>query len=446
MACPHVSGVAALLVSYFGGQGFTVDMLKKRLLDGARKDVLSATAQIGPLIDALGAFSAGKTTPPAAPEDAVYSSIGNRINASFKVTADDGGDAAFGYMLLASRSRESLESLSDPRSIPEDVFHSETLVGNLKAGEEMTASLGALDFETEYHVGIIGFDYAQNYSGISEISEIRTAANSSPVIRCLSDKDTLSLKAHETAAVPFEIYDPEGEEITVSFSKGSSASSLEKNGERNWTLNINARMAKAGEYEDRISASDPFGKESSYSFRYEILPNHAPEVKQTIGNIYSESKTFEHVLEMNDFFYDSDGESLSYSVDGGGKTVASAELDGSSLKISVKGYGLCRFTVTASDARNASCSQTFSLMSKNPDNPVEMYPAPVTDYLTIRTGLPAETYVSVKSLSDAVVHESLSTVSAFEPKVIDLRACAPGRYKVNVTVGGKEYNRIIAKI
>ena len=40
MACPHVSGVAALLVSCYGGPGFTNDMLKERLLNGANPDFL----------------------------------------------------------------------------------------------------------------------------------------------------------------------------------------------------------------------------------------------------------------------------------------------------------------------------------------------------------------------------------------------------------------------
>lgn len=36
MACPHVSGVAALIVSKYGGQGFTMSDLKNRLLTGTR--------------------------------------------------------------------------------------------------------------------------------------------------------------------------------------------------------------------------------------------------------------------------------------------------------------------------------------------------------------------------------------------------------------------------
>lgn len=36
MACPHVSGVAALIISYFGKQGFTTDDLKQRLLNAVK--------------------------------------------------------------------------------------------------------------------------------------------------------------------------------------------------------------------------------------------------------------------------------------------------------------------------------------------------------------------------------------------------------------------------
>ena len=41
MACPHVSGVAALIVSHFGGPGFTNDMLKAKLLGSANKSAVS---------------------------------------------------------------------------------------------------------------------------------------------------------------------------------------------------------------------------------------------------------------------------------------------------------------------------------------------------------------------------------------------------------------------
>lgn len=56
MACPHVSGAAALLVSYYGGRGFTNEMLEERLLKGANKNIVPENSQVGPLLDVYGAF------------------------------------------------------------------------------------------------------------------------------------------------------------------------------------------------------------------------------------------------------------------------------------------------------------------------------------------------------------------------------------------------------
>ncbi len=55
-ACPHVSGVAALLVSHFGGPGFTNEELLDKLLYGADYSVTSESDNIGPKLNAYGSF------------------------------------------------------------------------------------------------------------------------------------------------------------------------------------------------------------------------------------------------------------------------------------------------------------------------------------------------------------------------------------------------------
>lgn len=56
MACPHASGVAALLVSYYGGPGFTADECKNYLMSGAQTMTQSTSTPIGKRVDALAAF------------------------------------------------------------------------------------------------------------------------------------------------------------------------------------------------------------------------------------------------------------------------------------------------------------------------------------------------------------------------------------------------------
>lgn len=58
MACPHASGVAALIVSYYGGDGFTADQAKEILFGGLGSPIGGSTP-IGRKINALESFNYG---------------------------------------------------------------------------------------------------------------------------------------------------------------------------------------------------------------------------------------------------------------------------------------------------------------------------------------------------------------------------------------------------
>ena len=58
MASPHAAGVAALIVSYFGGQGFTNTMLKRAMINGSDPNAINRQGRAaGGKLDALGSFN-----------------------------------------------------------------------------------------------------------------------------------------------------------------------------------------------------------------------------------------------------------------------------------------------------------------------------------------------------------------------------------------------------
>lgn len=96
MACPHVSGVAALIVSEYGKPGFTAQECRDRLMRAYRPigglvgDRYSELMGVG-LVDAALAFAEDSGVAPQAPGSPAASASGNEITFTWSVPADSNG-------------------------------------------------------------------------------------------------------------------------------------------------------------------------------------------------------------------------------------------------------------------------------------------------------------------------------------------------------------------
>lgn len=444
MACPHVSGVAALVVSFRGGQGFTNTDLVNALIGGANSSRVKPGAKIGSLVDALGAVTYGLDNVPAAVSGGyVASPVSNSIDLSFNVTVDGKySTRAYGYKVFVSEERASIEGLNPSSELPEGVTAVDVLVGDVEAGAPVSVRVEGLKFDTDYYVAVAGYNYHRKYSALSAVKPVKTLANNPPEI---SYDKTLSLnvKAHETLRIPFEISDPDGHTVSIEYENGSAADAFDV--ETN-TLIITGSAADPGSYTFKITASDPYGLSESVSLTYTIAENHAPVKVKDIDNILMEGRGKQFSLDVDEYISDPDGETLRFEFSVSDPAVVHiVQSDGKFIGTALK-YGLVTVTATAIDIKGLKASTSFQVLVKDPEEPVELSSTTVTDKLTIRTSEIKPTYISLTGSTGKVVYENTLNVGAFAPAEIDCKPFAPGIYKLAVRFDGEEYSFRIIKI
>ena len=442
MACPHVSGVAALIVSHFGGPGFTNEMLKAKLLGGSNKQILPSSYQIGGLLDAYGAMVYGDDEAPAQVNDLEIAVRANTLDCSWTVTADTENKPAYGFLFLYSTDRKAVEEAD--ASNYSNVGYS-VCTPELAKGEKATYSLKGLEFSKEYFVKVLAFSYGRNHAEASEIVTVNTLPNNAPVLTSTSET-TFTMKASETIEIPVVVSEPDGHEFAVNVTNGSAAETFTKTHDGNWRLTIVGNGAPEGTYTAVVVAEDEYGMSGSLKIQYTIRENRKPEVIKEVDNILLTAKGKEFKLDMSEYITDPDEEQLKYDINISNSMVVHINPKGSILYGTALDYGTVDVKVTAKDARGEQASVSFKVLVKDPSKPLSVYPNPVTDFVNVATLDMAETTIRITNATGQTVHEQTSQVSGVEPARIDMTGCVPGVYSVFVSFGGNDYKETIVKL
>ena len=444
MACPHVSGVAALVVSYHGGPGFTSAKLRDKLIKGANSSVMSKNAKVGPLVDALGAMTYGGKTPPAAVTSAEASTFSNNINLKWKVTSDPDDNKAWGYRMVVSQNRDFFSS-SKPSSLPEGTIYVDIPTGSLKLGEEMSGTVSGLNFNETYFVAVSAYDYRRNYSSYSTVYEVKTEGNNAPVVSTTCDGEFM-VKSHEVLSVNYLVSDPDGHTITVEYINASNADKFELNENGTYSLIVTGNADEPGKYTSTIKVTDAYGLECVHEVKFEILENQAPVIVKDIEDKFFDQAGLKFSLDMSEFLDDPDGEQLNFEIKISNKAVLHINPADNILHATTLLYGNTDVTIIASDSRGLTCTLTFKVVVKDPKKPLEVYPNPVLDWLNISTLDVVPTQIRIVSSTGKTVFDQTQDVGAVEPAKIDMCDCAPGVYNLFVSFSGADYSKTIVKL
>ncbi|MBR6346810.1 MAG: S8 family serine peptidase [Bacteroidales bacterium] len=286
MACPHASGVAALAVSYFGGQGFTSAQLREAMIQGS--DVVAFTNSskpIGRKLNALGIFNylldqQIPPEPPAAPSSFTVSASGNTLTYSLSVGEDYKGNPVKSYILLASKNRSALAA-ADPSNPGAGIVSASVAVSGA-IGSMVSGKITGLDFSAQYYAAVAAVDSDGRVSVLSAIKSISTGVNNPPVISTSYTGDFRFLPT-ESVVIPFTVSDPDSHDFTVAFTTDGKAG-LTGSGS-SWTFRLNAKQETFGvERSASIKATDSYGLSTVYDISYTVLvpePPAAPDF--TVG-------------------------------------------------------------------------------------------------------------------------------------------------------------------
>lgn len=444
MACPHVSGVAALLVSYYGGAGFTNEMLTTRLLGGANRKALSSATNIGPLLDAMGAFSYGSSAPPEAPSSHSVNVHSNFLDFSWKVTSDPDDFKAYGFIILASKDEAYLRNL-DLRNIPSDIARKSVETGSAKVGSLIEGTISGLDFETDYYTAVAAYDYSNNFSALSPVVRVHTGPNLAPVI-VTETPGPVQVKSHETLNIEFDIYDPDGHGINVFFTPGSNAAVNTLLPSGKYRVTISGKDADAGTYYAVYTVTDEFGLSSSFTLRYQIMENHPPQAVSNPENLIFTSMAQKKALNMENYVSDPDGEQLTYTFHMNPVGLVHLNQVENTLNLTTLDYGLARVSITGTDIKGEKATISFNVLIRDPESDPDVYPTQVKDYLSISDGEEKAISITISNSAGTVLYAGSVTCDAFDPARIDMSNWAPGRYGVVVVSGSKTFKTTVVKI
>lgn len=443
MACPHATGVAALLVSYFGGPGFTREMLLERMLNAQNPTVSLDVQQIGVMLDATAAFTYGEDRTPAKVTDLSATAKANTITVSWTVTGSDKLPAAGYYLFSGTDQNAVAESTQDKTG--KGVKKTTVISTPYSVGETITATLKSLKFETPYWFKVIGFDKQPAYSEASDLLTVTTPANNPPVITPDEPTEGLAIRSFESKEISFTITDPDEHVFITEVTPGSKAETWTETA-GGQTVRIDGSKVESGTYQAVITAMDEFDAVSTYTLTYRILPNTPPAAVKDIPDMLLSGQSDAAQIPMAEYFKDPDGEPLTYDAENTAPAVLHATVNSGVLHITPIGFGASTVTVYAIDARGDKASITFRVLVRQPGIEYQAYPNPVTDFLQIATGMNVEsTEIKVVSATGSTVWEGTVNASAFEPAKVDFTTFAPGQYGLFLKFGGKEYHETIVK-
>ena len=446
MACPHVSGIAALIVSQFGGPGFTPEKLLAHLYQGTRDIDIYNPEYAGRLgigaADAYLALAEDQGIAPQAVDTLYCGNTSGVVDVTWQISADEDDGKPFQY--LVCWSEDPLGQL-DPGRLPEGVASVRVTVPRAgQVGDTMACRLTAIRGETRYYVGIVAIDPWGHYSGTTTVSFV-SPHNEPPMITSEYEEQALTLKYNQTGEIVFWISDPENQEFNYELEDENHLAAATQLNDR-ITVKIRNYGFQAGTYRLCLKVTDSGGAMASKEFTVVLEPNESPRLQSPFENVWFGSLQEVRTVSLAAHFTDEGpgGLSYAYEYDPAYLTLTSGQGE---FRLKPLKFGLSQVKITATDAEGLAGETDFLVMTHDYRQEVTFYPNPVMDKLNVRMGREVEgtIYLTFSTLDGQLVKKVNAPIGPFAPAEVDLSGLKKGTYVVQLKYLQETYTRTLIK-
>lgn len=283
MACPHVSGAAALVISKYGRNGLTPEMVRERLRFTATPFTALDPAYVGKMgsgrLDADAALTDEDAAPPSAITDLsiVASDIGKET-LSWTVPADAGGFVA-SYDIRYSTSPITETNFSGARIVQNSITPK-------SSGSTEIFTVSGLPGGTLFYFAVKSKDFNDNRSLVSNV--VSKTSQLAPVITIDPSSITENLQTAQTSSRTFTISNTGPGPLTFSLLNAASEvdfarasphqGNLAPGNSQVITVAFDANNKPGGTWQKnlRIESNDPEHPMTTVALILQVINNGAP--------------------------------------------------------------------------------------------------------------------------------------------------------------------------
>lgn len=437
MATPHVTGIAALVVSKFGksNPNFTNEDLRRRILSAVKptspyvvKPDANLAGKMGVgFIDADFALADPETLKPDAPVVAVtdYSADATRgyydAQITWNVTAD--ADAlnpqhtAFAYDISLYRKADMAKPLQTFTRYSYD----------LAVGTQMEQAFKGLDTDVDYVVKMVARDRFNNLSP-EVTANFKTRLNHAPRFG-----ETIADNLRLLDTQPFfhkvlPVKDEDGHTWTYTTSELPRGVELKRVGDA-FDLLIN--VGQPGKYAFDVTLTDQLGGQTVQHFAYEVVSHTAPTLTNTLGDVSLFAQGEVAHINLANAFTSMGGRQLSFAATSSNEAVVKATIEGNQLTLTPGQKGTATITLTAIDGgKRATTTLQVRVTDSNAPDVHTIYPIPAHSYIKamMRSGVGKVTAIVTSLRGQKLIEETLTPDSGTHEITLGIDRLAPGAY------------------